>query len=267
MRRPRTPALNDKFKLLIDLGHFKDKAEIATAFDRSVKTLEVWASGQAGIRIANDMPSVHLPTFCNLIAKCFPEDMPRSFIEELAAADRTVFEAALLDQQTATLANLLASEGRSGGFSLFSLPVNAQVGLVESDLQETPSPDFSVKINQWFRLELPTRTNQTHCVVLQNGGGLWGTVPHAFINGSTQLCIPGFKPDGQMGFIRETQASGRHRFIVMQTSQPISIIIRQSLRERAALGAQTLRLIAGFYDEQRRTQKSLSYVDIQINDR
>lgn len=267
MAPTRTPALNRKFGLLIEHGYFNNKADIAAVFNRSVKALEAWGTGQSGIRNPDLMPSEHLDTFYDIIAKCFPQDTPRSYIEEIAHADWQLFKAALLDQKTVTLATLLASEGKTGGFRMFALPEGAQVGLVESNLEERRSPDFTVKLSQWFRLELPTRTAGYHCTVLQKGGGLWGTVPHAHSENSRQLCMPGFKSDGQPGFIRERHAAGRHRFVVIQTSQPMPVIIHQSLREKAALNSQTLRLIAGFLKEQRRAQKSLSYVDIEVLDK
>lgn len=253
--------LTRKLGLLKSFGGFGSMNGLAEEFGVSETTLYGWGSGRSDRANEDRLPDRHVPKLLEIAARCLGDGYSPERIRELVFAPFGDFETALRAAGQTGLHRFIEAEGRRGLIKLIPAPV---AGLAETDDEDTPDPENSIGLDQWFRLEVTTPIRSPHAFTLQNAGRRWGVYPSLVDLGRGVVLVPGKKRTGEVGNIRERVQTGPHRFVVMQCPSPPPQDVMTYFRESVELDMAALRRVAAFYAEQNANRRALFVTDIEV---
>jgi hypothetical protein len=263
MAQVRIVALTPKLRLLADFGGHGTMPALAERFGVSISTLYGWGRGREDRGGGDRLPARHLPTMLAIAAQCLGSGYSDERIRDLIFAPLGEFEAALRSGGALLFKSLVDAEARRGGFRLFLKP-EPTLGLVESDEEAEPQPEFRVARGHWFRLEVSTPLRGPYAVGLQCADFRWGVVPAQADPASGKIRLPGVRPEGGHGHVCEREQVGLHQFFVIQSPKPVPPDILRYFDEGMELDMAGLGRLAAFYSELNRAQRGLFVADLEI---
>ncbi len=196
-----------------------------------------------------------------ITARCLGDGYSPGRVQELLFAPVGELETALKSAGQSGLRRFIEAEARRGQIKLIPAP---DAGLLDTDDVETPQPEDTVKLDQWFRMEATTPIRSPYAFTLQNAGHRWGVYPSVVDISRNIIFVPGKKRTGEFGNIRERTQTGSHRFVVIQAANPLPQEVMSYFLERAELDMAALRRIAAFYAEENPKRRALFVADIDV---
>lgn len=259
------PGLGRKLTLLIDHGHFKDRDNLAEAFNRARSTVYGWGHG-GDARAPGTIPSNQTENLVEAVRSCLPPETTFDEAKYLAFAPVAELEMRLSMQAQSSLINVIDNEAVRNAGRLIPMPP-ADAGLIETDLEpQEPDSDISVHIDQWFRIEFSTAMTTGHVIALQHVGQSWGPVSCYVDKKARRIMLPGRNEAGQLAHIRERKEDGLHQFIVLQTPEPPPTEFRRYLTDKIALDGTIIRQVTDFFSGQP-VQRKLFLLEVDITTR
>lgn len=259
----KVPGLTRKLKLLASHCGYKSIPALAKAIGTGRSTAYGWGHG-VNDREAGTLPDKNKDNILQLMRQCFGEDQSKNRLVELLEGSLEEFETALQIQSATSIRKLIDDEVITDRGRL--IRKKESLHLVETDEDErSPKPHDEVRLQEWFRLQFETASNEGFVFGLQQAGLRWRVLSAHLNTDKKFIHLPGLKANGTTTNMRESEQSGLHHFIAIQTSKPIPIEITRYLTDNIELDALGLRFITQFYTDQPETHRGmfLHRVDVQ----
>ena len=229
MKDTTIPQLRQKFRLLVEYGHFKNLEAIATALAKKPGTIKSWADGgdrwEPG-RIAPASYNEVIQLFADAIARHYDIDDVESVVKGRASD----LEALFTRPSSLALSALIKQEAVSDTARLIKIP-KGPLDLVETSNAPSSGADCSVLIGECFRIAFKTTGTGSNIVALQQARQGWGFVSAELDSQKPEILVPGFNGDGSIADMREHHWTGSNLFIALQTDIPFPRKILVAIKE------------------------------------
>ena len=255
------PELRRKLQLLVETGHFENRAAIAKALRRSEITLRGWANGSSGAP-PDIVPQQNAQNFVDLYAQALP-GVSKSGIRGLLLGPADDLENLLRAAPDRSLRDLIAREADVQSAALF-LDESGAFSLARRASRARSEPQYRVEIGQAFRVEFPTRSRGGFVLALQAAPGGWGVVPSALDRKAGRIHLPGADEDGALSFLIEDNERGRHLFIAAQAHTAFPSALLLAARDGIPLDRTLLAHFQRHFEAQDRSARRLFAVEIEF---
>lgn len=258
--------LGRKLRILADEAFGGSWNELANAFQRKRSTLYGWDKNRSADGAAN-MPDDCFAILLQLLQKHLPKISDEAQARQLALGHVQAFKQAFAKDGQHYWSQMIESEAiRSSGRAIPKPdPKSKGTGLVESDKNASkPNVQASMPLNQWFRLEFAGKFKNGHVFCLQQAGLQWGGLTAQIKPKSKIICVPGFHDNKAHAHIRECEQGGAHKFILLQTPAPPPLEFKRYVEDGIELDGTILRLLAGFYTSQPKSQRALHLLELEV---
>lgn len=255
--------LRKKFQLLKAYGCIDSLKEIAIKVGRAEKTLWGWADGTATTQ-PNEVPQKNFEMLQKVFAETLSEFVSPHRAAELLISPASHLETELRRSQATSFLDIIRNDADTKAIRVITEKQNER-GLIETQLDLVPEGQMhKIKRGQWFRLVLECDVSSYDIVALQNGAGLWGTVPCTIESETGHLHLPGIKSDGTPALMREVNAVGKNLFIVIATKAPLPSWLVHTVSDRQTLDAASLSALADVLQKQQKNMRPTYMVLIDI---
>ena len=252
------PALNKKFRFLIERGYVDSLEAIAQHFGKSITTIQWWEHGDQ-TRAPNSISDPSEGALFDLIASCLPEPQSEVSVRRLTYAPFDEFERVFDVLSETTLDDLIAAEGRVDGIRIIEKDT-ADLFEFDDDAARTPR---QIPANQYFRLELDLAFQGARATALRLQDNTWTPLPTALDHDAAVVLVPGLLPDGRYRFMRETEPDRAMRIVVLQTASLLPEAIAIALRQRVALDPGSLSSLVVAFEREPRLRRALHAIDLK----
>jgi hypothetical protein len=259
-------ALGRKLRILADEAFGGSWNDLAESFERRRSTVYGWTNNVTADGFAA-MPDDSFAVLLILLQKHLPQIQNEIEAEQLALGHVQAFEQAFYKQGEQFWNQIIEAEAiRNSGKAVPKPDLKKEgTGLVQSDKNvKKPNPQQSVPIDQWFRIEFSGKFKTGHVFCLQQAGLNWGGLTAELKPKSNTICVPGFHEDGTDAHICERDQTGVHKFILIQTPAPPPLEFMRYIEDRIELDGTILRLLAGFYTSQPKSQRGLHVFEVEV---
>lgn len=255
------PELRRKLNLLVETGHFADRAAIARAFGLSEITLRGWANGSSGTP-PDTVPQKNVAALVDLYARALP-DLSSGAIRRVLAGPASDLENLLRGGSDCSLKDLIAREADTSSAVLFFDNPNS-MGLVRRATSNQPEPQFTVKIGQAFRLEFVTTSLAGFVIALQAAPSGWAVVSSSLDRKTGRIHVLGADTDGSLPFMIEDNEIGRHVFVAAQAARAFPAELHLAGQDGVPLDRTLLAHFIRHFEAQDRSSRRLLAIDIEV---
>ena len=260
--------LGRKLRILADKAYNHSWNDLADAFQRRRSTVYGWGNNTTANGKAV-MPDESFAIFLALLQAHLPQIGSDAEAEQLALGHIDAFEQAFDKQGVQFWNQIIEAEAINDTGNLIPKtdPKTDGTGLVQSDKNaKKPSPQRSIPLDHWFRLTFIGKSKTGHVFCLQQAGLQWGGLTADFKPKSNTICVPGFHKDGANAHICERDQTGPHKFILIHTPAPPPLEFKRYVEDRIELDGTVLRLLAGFYTNQPKSQRAIHVFELEVTE-
>lgn len=260
--------LGRKLRILADHAFNGSWNALADAFERRRSTVYGWGNDQNANGNAI-IPDKSFNVLLGILQKYLSHINNESEAKELVLGHVQTFEQAFAKHSEQFWNRIIESEAiRNSGRAIPKPNLESQgTGLVQSDKNAKKSnPQQTIHLDQWFRLQFTGKVKTGHVFCLQQAGLNWGGLTAEFKPKSNTICVPGFHEDNVHAHICERDQIGAHKFILIQTPAPPPLEFTRYVEDNIELDGNILRLLAGFYSNQPKSQRALHLLELEVTE-
>ena len=258
--------LGRKLRILADNAYNRSWNELADAFERRRSTVYGWGSNTT-VNGKAIIPDESFFVLLALLQEHLPQIQNEAEAEQLALGHFEAFQQAFDKQGEQFWNQIIEAEAiRDSGKLIPKTDLETEgTGLVQSDKNaKKPNPQTSIAVGEWFRLTFTGKNKTGHAFCLQQAGLQWGGLTAEFKSKTNIICVPGFHANGNTAHICEQDQSGQHKFILIQTPAPPPLEFQRYVEDRIELDGTILRLLAGFYTSQPKSQRAIHLFEVEV---
>jgi len=260
--------LGRKLRILANSAYNRSWNDLADDFQRRRSTVYGWGSNKT-VNGKAVIPDDSFDVLLSLVQKHLPQIESKAEAEQLVLGHVDTFEQAFDKQGEQYWTQIIEAEAirNSGKVVPKPDPQKDGTGLVQSDKNANkPNPQASISLNQWFRLEFSARFKTGHAFCFQHAGLRWGGLTADLKPKSNTICVPGFHKHNAYAHICEREQTGMHQFILIQTPAPPPLEFKRYVEDGMELDGTILRLLAGFYSSQSKSQRVLHVLEVEVTE-
>lgn len=265
MKDTTIPQLRQKFRLLIDYGHFKNLEAIAKALGKRPGTIKSWADGgdrwESG-RIAKASYDNVIELFAKAIARYHDIDD----VESSVKGRTSDLEALFKRPSSLVLSTLIKQEAVSNTGILIKVP-KGPLDLVRTSNAPSSGSDYSVLVGESFRIVFEKARTGTNIVVLQQARQGWGFVTAKLHSETLEILVPGFNADGSIADMSEHHWVGDNNFIAFQARIPFPQKILTAVKEGLPPDNSLIQELVEFYAAQKFENRRLFVLSVLVQEK
>lgn len=261
MGKTHVPELARKLDLLTTYGIFPDRPALAKALGFAVGSLKWWVYGDPA-RGPNHVTGPGMTALLGLFASLLPEER-RVQAQTLLLGPADDLELIFAPTYAENLMSLIRAEAITDEVTLHRGSTGA-LSLVQTSKAPKTAAHYEIKRSQAFRLSFKTRLKGRFVVAFQKSPGSWGIVPSDAEAGT--IHVPGRMEDGALAEMWEDNETGRHTFIVAQSTKAFPAQLLSAEIDEVQLDRSTLGFFAADFRGRPKTTRALFSVEIDIVD-
>jgi hypothetical protein len=259
------PQLRQKFRLLIEYGHFRNLEAIAMALRKKPGTIKSWADGgdrwESG-RIAKASYDNVIQLFADAIARHHEIDDVESAVKGRVSDLEVLFTQPPL----LVLSTLIKQEAVSDLGRLIKVQ-KGLLDLVKTSNAPSSGADCFVAIGESFRIVFEKAGTGSNIVVLQQARQGWGFVTAELDFKTSEILVPGLNGDGSIADMSEHHWTGDNRFVAFQTNIPLPRKILVAIKEGLPPDSTLVQELVEFYAAQRFENRKLFVLSVLIKEK
>ena len=265
MKETTIPQLRQKFRLLVDYGHFKNLESIAKALGKQPGTIKSWADGGDRWETGRVAPASYddvIRLFADAIARHHDIDDVESAVKGRTIDLETLFK----PPASVMLSKLIKQEAITNTGRLIKTS-KGLLDLVKTSNAPSSRADCSVLAGENFRIIFEKAGTGNNIVVLQQARQGWGFVSAELDSQKSEILVPGFNGDGSLADMSEHHWTGENHFITIQTSVPFPRNILVAIKEGLLPDSALIQELAEFYAAQRFENRKLFVLSVLVKEK